>query len=195
MTKTTILIPDGESSFAKFVVLCLSSNKHIEINILSKKPKAAIRRSRYIKSFHVYDSNAIESSPNHIPNTGNPTLDELIRYHYYDETRSEQLLEQIISHARKTQSSIIVPVDDHILKILTSHLDKLKAAGLGFLLPEHTNFLVGVNKWKLSQFLSSKGVPHPLTKSIEGSINEQLLKDLTFPVLIKPDNAGNGMGI
>ncbi|MEI9917738.1 MAG: ATP-grasp domain-containing protein [Bacteroidota bacterium] len=195
MTKTAILIPDGESSFAKFVVLCLSSNKHIEINVLSKKPKAPIRRSRYIKSFTVYDRNAIESSPNHIPNTGSATLDELIRYHYYDETRSQQLLDQIIRQAHKTKSTIIVPVDDHILKILTAHLDKLKAAGLSFLLPEHTDFLVGVNKWKLSQFLFSKGVPHPFTKSIEGSVDDEVLKDLTFPVLIKPDDAGNGRGI
>src|SRR6185369_9187924 len=79
--------------------------------------------------------------------------------------------------------------------ILTTHLDKLRSAGLKYLLPQPNDFKVGVDKWKLSQFLHTKGVPHPFTMPVDVATTETLSERLTFPVIIKPDNAGNGMGI
>lgn len=56
MNKISVLIPDGESSFAFHVLTCLSKIEDIEIHILSKEKTTLTRYSRKPTSFHLLPS-------------------------------------------------------------------------------------------------------------------------------------------
>src|SRR6267154_2017336 len=100
MTRTSVLIPDGESSLTGPVVHCLALNKGINIHVLSKDPKASIRYSRFIASFHCYDLHQITQDPHALPNTGNTELDELIKFHHYEIEKNKEILSEIIRCAQ-----------------------------------------------------------------------------------------------
>jgi D-alanine-D-alanine ligase-like ATP-grasp enzyme len=193
MPKTTILIPDGESTLTKHVIHCLAYFPDIDIHVLSKDPNSIIRHSRFIKSFRVYDDKKITSKP--VELTGNATIDDLRLYHHYDPERRSAIMDEIVSYAKKVQAEIIFPVDEHIIKILGHERSALQAASLKILTPDIAMFLTAIDKWELSRFLKEKNIPHPATARFKPGNPLSVLGDVTFPVIIKPINQGNALGI
>src|SRR5882672_6208903 len=108
MKKTSVLIPDGESTFTSYVVQCLAQDKNVTIHVVSKDPTASIRYSRFIESFHSYDLTRITLDPDARPNSGNAVLNELIQFHHYEIERTEELVSEIIHIAQQTGSQIIL---------------------------------------------------------------------------------------
>src|SRR5689334_10748662 len=137
MARKSVLIPDGESTLAKFVVHGLALDPNITIHILSRDPHASIKRSRFVETFNIYNDDAIgivDPPPGVTPTR---EMAELIRFHHYDQQRGKDLVQEIINHAKKVDANILFPVDEHIVKILSSFKKELSQAGLQFLIPDH----------------------------------------------------------
>jgi len=193
MPNTSILIPDGESTLTKHVIHCLAYHPDIDIHVLSKDPKSIIRHSRFIKSFRVYDDKKITGKP--VELTGNATIDDLKLYHHYDPEKKSEIVNEILSCAKATGATIIFPVDEHIVKILGEERKQLDAAGVKILMPDIRMFLTAIDKWELSQFLKGTDIPHPNTIRYRAGENASIINSLQFPVIIKPINQGNALGI
>ncbi len=195
MTKTSILIPDGESTFANLVVHCLSFDRDVEIHVLSKDPNASIKYSRFISTFQTYDTSLIGEVP--LPNNRkiSGVMEELIRLHHYDATKSGPLTAEIIRHAEKRKAQIVFPVDEHIVKIIASRKAEINRVALLAPLPDLETYTRAIDKWQLADFLKSADVPHPRTVKYEKGVSEKLIAELPFPVIIKPVDQGNGQGI
>jgi D-alanine-D-alanine ligase-like ATP-grasp enzyme len=195
MPKISVLIPDAESTLTGHVLHCLSRDRDIEVHLLSKDPKSTVRRSRFVKSFNVYDSNIIgEVQPNPGQEVDEETR-ELIRFHYYDNDREDQLVSEILKHASTIGNPVIFPVDEHIVKILSGCQDKIRAKAQLAPLTARDMFTTAIDKWQLSQFLTAHGVPHPTTIKLGKSLDQSNLSKLKFPVIAKPINLGNAQGI
>lgn len=192
MAKISVLIPDGESTLTKHVVHCLSVDKDIKIHILSKDPKANIKHSRLISSFKSYDQHAIP--PTATVET-DKELADLIRFHHYDPSLKEQVIDTILSRAKAINADVIFPVDEHIIRTLTSSTDKINAVSKLPPLPDYDTFVVAIDKWKLSQFLGQHNIPHPKTLKYNAATTDEEIRSLRFPVIIKPTNQGNALGI
>lgn len=193
MPKISVLIPDGESTLTKHVVHSLARDKDISINILSKDPKATIRYSRLINSFRAYDKSLAPASA-----AGGETdkvLAELMRFHHYDPQMKDAVVDAILKAAGETKADVIFPVDEHIIKTLASSSDKINKVAKLPPLPDYNTFEVAIDKWKLAQFLDKHGIPHPTTIKYEPGVNEDAIRALKFPVIIKPTNQGNALGI
>ena len=195
MTKTAVLIPDGESTLTKHVVHCLAQEKDIEIHVLSKDPRSSIKHSRFVSTFHAYDPSIIgEVVP---PRDGkvDPYMEELIRFHHYDGTKGDALVAEIIRYIQKTKAQVVFPVDEHIVKILASRRDAIGREALLAPLPDLETFTLAIDKWRLAEFLKGSDVPHPSTVKYSKGVSEKAIHELHFPVIIKPIDQGNALGI
>ena len=193
MPKISILIPDGESTLTKHVIHCLAYHPDIEIHVLSKDPNSVIQHSRFIKSFRTYNEKKITAKP--VELTGNAVIDDLLLYHHYDPEKRSAIMDEIVSCAKATGATIIFPVDEHIVKILGHERTTLDASGLKILTPDIKMFLTAIDKWELSQFLKDRNIPHPSTVRCRQGASSSVVNSLKFPVIIKPINQGNALGI
>src|SRR4051812_7949703 len=116
MPKTSILIPDGESTLTKHVIHCLAYHPDIEIHVLSKDPNSVIQHSRFIKSFQTYDEKKVNGKA--IELTGNAVIDDLLLYHHYDPEKKSELMDEILGCAKAKGATILFPIDEHIVKII-----------------------------------------------------------------------------
>src|SRR5258706_3814939 len=195
MPKTSILIPDGESTLTKHVVHCLAQDRDIEIHVLSKDPNSSIKHSRFVSTFRAYDPSIIgEVAPPKDANVG-PYMEELIRFHHYDSTKGDALIAEIIRHVRRTKAQIVFPVDEHIVKILASQRNAIGKEVLLAPLPDLESFTLAIDKWRLAEFLKGSDVPHPRTIKYSKGVSEKAIHDLHFPIIIKPIDQGNALGI
>jgi predicted ATP-grasp superfamily ATP-dependent carboligase len=193
MAKISVLIPDGESTLTKHVVHCLSVDRDIKVHVLSKDPKANIRHSRLISSFTTYDlPDAAPSAPGA---DNDKELADLIRFHHYDPSLQDQVTDLILRRAREVKADIIFPVDEHIIRILAKSADKIGKVATLPPLPDYETFVVAIDKWKLAGFLEKYDVPHPKTIMYSAATSDDEVRRLRFPVIIKPTNQGNAMGI
>jgi len=97
-----ILIPDGESVLANYIVSCLSALKHIKIHILSSNDRAPIKYSRFISSF-VYKQR-----------------DEHIK----------ERVNFIKSHVKLKEITVVLPVEIQDLRILSEYFEELNVNSL-----------------------------------------------------------------
>ncbi|HZY82681.1 MAG TPA: ATP-grasp domain-containing protein [Cyclobacteriaceae bacterium] len=195
MPKISVLIPDAESTLTGHVLHCLSRDRDVEVHLLSKDPKSTVRRSRFVKSFNVYDSNIIgEVKPDPGQKVDEETR-ELIRFHYYDKQREDALVSEILKHASRIGNPVVFPVDEHIVKILSGCQDKIRPKAQLAPLTSREMFTTAIDKWQLSQFLTKHGVPHPATTKLDKTLDQKSLSLLKFPVIAKPINLGNAQGI
>lgn len=195
MARISILIPDGESTLTGHVVHSLSADRSIDIHVLSKDPDSAIQFSRFVKTFAVYDPKEVGELQPGPEVQGDTETEELIRYHYYDASRSQHLIEAIRRRAKEVNATLLFPVDEHIVKVLSGHRDEIRAFIQLAPLPDQEMFLTGIDKWKLAQFLKAHQVPHPTTVKYTAGMSNEALQEIRFPVIIKPINLGNAQGI
>ena len=196
MAKTSVLIPDGESTLTMHVVHCLSMDKDIEIHVLSKDPNARIRHSRFIRSFHSYEEKWT-GGPAVPPASGkaDKVMEELIRFHHYDLGNKDEIIAEMIRVVQKTKAEIVFPVDEHIIKIIAADKDAIRKVALLAPLPDLNTFTMAIDKGRLAEFLKGSDVPHPTTVRYAKGISDKAIQGLPFPVIIKPIDQGNALGI
>ena len=93
----SVLIPDGECSYATSVVRCLADEKNIQTFVLSKHKNAPIRFSRYTSQF----------------------------IHYSTGKSKEEKLTAIIDTIKKTNADILLPVDVETIRLIAEYKEKL----------------------------------------------------------------------
>ncbi|MCB9249810.1 MAG: ATP-grasp domain-containing protein [Ignavibacteriales bacterium] len=162
----SILIPDGESKLVRSVVHCLSVVPGLRINILSKNRFSPIRFSRFINS-----------------------------YYYANDSIDELKISKIKSIALKTNSDIILPIDEEAIALLSQHKNELTEKVFLSPLPDLDAFKICSNKWLLSKFLKENKLPHPITINYKNVDLKKDTLDLQFPVLVKPIKGLFGKGI
>lgn len=163
----SVLIPDGESGFALFAAHCLSCFPNVKLHVLSRDRWAAIRFSRYCHSYTFQ----------HIDGDG-------------------PLLDAIAQLVRKHKIDVVLPTDTNGIYFALAHKDALSNFAAIAPLPEPSSFETANNKWTLSQFLKENRIPGPPSVLVDFSDRfEEKLRDLDFPVLLKPVTSRDGDGI
>ena len=163
----SVLIPDGESGFALFAAHCLSYFSNVKIYVLSKERWSAIRFSRYCHSY-----------------TFEPATDDATH------------LEGISKLISKNRIDVLLPTDTREIYFALANKEALANMAALALLPDPKAFEIANNKWLLSQFLEENQIPGPPNILVDYTDEfESKLKNLEFPVLLKPTTSRDGKGI
>jgi predicted ATP-grasp superfamily ATP-dependent carboligase len=162
----SVLIPDGESLLAVYVINCLCLVDTIKIYVLGNAKKLAIKYSRYVHHYSYY------------PKTDDP-LDWITRIKQEEETFKLDLVMPISELGIET----VIKYKGHLNK------DKLLA------LADVTNFQMANNKRLLADHMSVNNIPHPKTSKWSSDISAQI-QLLNFPIIVKPiEDTGGGKGV
>lgn len=90
--------------------------------------------------------------------------------------------------------SLVVPFIDPELPVLDQARSAFSREGITLLTSAPEVVEVGMDKFKTTRFFEDHGIPTPLTFSGE-SLNEELLKSLQFPVVVKPRFGSSSIGV
>jgi glutathione synthase/RimK-type ligase-like ATP-grasp enzyme len=163
----SILVPDGESHFALPVVTCLGSEPNVDVHVISSHRDARVRRSRYCDSFEA------------LSETG-------------DDARLACVKRAVELHG----VNVILPACETGVRLLQRHREEL--LGLAHLppFPDPETLDIASDKWRLAEFLSRHGIPHPSTALYSADHQfEAEIDALEFPVLTKPRRGSGGRDI
>jgi len=164
---TNVLIPDAESKLTVNVIRCLSQIKTIRLHLLSSDASSPIKFSRYVQSF----------------------------IHYKDDSPNKQM-EAIKSAIIKTNSTIVLPVDEPTILLLSLYGKSISDIATITPIPEFESFLIAKNKWLLAQWLKKSNFSCPPTLLFENTPDFYTkLNAMSFPVLLKPTESDGGNGI
>lgn len=164
----SVLVSDGESDFALFVVRCLAQVSNLKLHILSNDPWAALRFSRHRHTYHF-----------------RPRKD-------YD----NPYLETISQVVTQTGANVFLPTDEPAIQFASTHLQSLTQMAAVPPIPDPETFEKVTDKWLLAKLLKENHIPGPATILYTADeCFEQDLRELQFPVLIKPTKGRGGEGI
>ena len=163
----SVLIPDGESGFSLFAAHCLSYFPNVKIHVLSSKHWSPIRFSRHC---HSYTFESAKDASAHLD-----AIAQLVSKHRID---------------------VLLPTDTKSIYFALANKKALENFVALAPLPDPKAFEIANNKWLLSQFLEQNQIPGPPSILVDYSNEfEAKLKDLEFPVLLKPMTSRDGDGI
>lgn len=163
-----MLIPDGESDFALFVMHCLGPYRNLRIHVLSGERWSPTRFSRYC---HDYTVRCTGPS---------------------DESR----LNAVADIVKKKKIDVLLPTETKWISFAIAQREALSAFTSVVPLPNLKAFEIANNKWLFAQFLKTSQIPGPPTILVTYDDRfEKELQDLEFPVLLKPVTAWGGEGI
>ncbi len=119
--------------------------------------------------------------------------DERFRYPC-PEREPEQCITAIYDFLRTRQIAVLFPVGDVMTDLIAKHQDILKQH-TGLLLPPYSTFVQGRSKILALQAASHAGCPTPKTWYPHEQPFSEIIKEISLPVLIKPDIAAGARGI
>ncbi len=164
----SVLIIDGESDFALFVARCLAQVPNLDLHVLSNEPWVPLRFSRRRRTYRY-------------------------RARENDDERQLNVMRRAVE---QTGADVILPVDEPAVRFVSVHRQSVADMAALPPVPELEAFETVVDKWSLAQLLRENGIPGPATiLYTTGDEFERNLRDLQFPVLIKPTRARGGEGI
>lgn len=164
----SVLIPDGESQFALFVAHCLAQFPNVKIHVLSNERWAPIRFSRYC---HAYTYRK----------TG---------------TDDRSRLNAVIDVVRTNGIDVLLPTETKWISFTVANREALSEFVAIVPLPDPEAFALGSNKWLLAQALAKHNIPGPPTVLVTDDERcEGAIRELEYPVLLKPITAWGGDGI
>jgi predicted ATP-grasp superfamily ATP-dependent carboligase len=164
----SVLVADGESDFAVFVIHGFIDFPQVKLYVLSNQRWAPARFSRYCHkyTFKKFSTDASERFD---------AITEVVRQNHVDvilPVEMEWIASQAVQRHTLSELAAIAPV------------------------PDSKSFEVANNKWLLFKLMRENGIPVPPTVLCTfDSDFEQRVHDLEFPVLIKPVTAWGGEGI
>jgi biotin carboxylase len=164
----SVLIPDGESPLAPFVVDCLPRDKGWKIIILSDDPAALAWYPFHKQDFLLRGSSAS-------PQAYVDAICQVLTQHTVD---------------------VLLPVGEAAIRTLSLFGKDLPASTALAPLPTTGMLDLAADKGSSARFFKQNALPAPDTIQYEpGGLFEQDLKDLAFPVLTKPRHGAGGEGI
>lgn len=164
----SVLIPDGESSFALFVAHCLTRYPGVQVHVMSAERCAPIRFSRYRRTY-TFAKNG---------------LNDGIRLCAVEKT------------IKKCGIDVLLPTETNWLSFAAANREYLSRFVAVADVPDLQSLAIANNKWLLAEFLKEKGIPGPPTVLVTNdACFDRQLRELKFPVLLKPVSAWGGDGI
>jgi len=168
MEKISVLIPDGESDFALFVMHGFIGVPNVTLTVLSNDRWAPARFSRHCYRF-------------------------LYRQIGADSQERFEAISQIV---KETGVDVLLPVETDWIEFAGTMRQSLPQLLAVTPIPEPETYRIVNDKWLLAQFMQEHQVPGPPT--VLGTLDddfEQQLRTIEFPVLTKPVTAWGGEGI
>jgi predicted ATP-grasp superfamily ATP-dependent carboligase len=164
----SVLITDGESNYALYVLQCLSRIKNLKVYILSNDPWARIRFSRDATQF----------------------------ISYINKNGDEGILTAIFDAVKKTKVDVVLPVDSYTIRLLSSRGGAIAQLTSIVPLPNTESLDIAEDKWLLAGWLQENKIPCPPTILYQTNTGfDEVLTSFPFPVLIKPKKGSGGVGI
>jgi len=164
----SVLIPDGESEFALFVARCLAQVPNLQLHVQSSEPWVPLRFSRHRRTYSFQQ--------------------------WGDD--SYQRLDAISRAITRTGADVILPVDEPATQFVSAHRQAIAELAAVPPIPDPDIFETVTNKWLLVDFLKENHIPGPPSILYTADENfEQGLRELQFPVLVKPTRGRGGEGI
>ena len=162
----SVLITDGESNYALYVLQCLSRIKNLKVYILSNDPWARIRFSRDATQF----------------------------ISYANKKGDEGILTAILDAVKMTRVDVVLPVDSYTIRLLSSRGGAISQLTSIVPLPNINELDIAEDKWLLSGWLKENNIACPSTILYHTDHTfDEALSNFSFPVLIKP-RKGSGRG-
>ena len=164
----SVLILDGESEFALFATHCLARYPAVRIHALSGERWAPIRFSRYLRSY-TYDGAAANDG---------------------------RRLERISELVRRQKIDVLLPTGIAGIAFAVASRDALASLTALAPVPDPAALALASNKWLLAEFQREHGIPGPPTVLVgDDEEFDRQIRELVFPVLLKPVSAWGGDGI
>ncbi len=163
----SVLIPDGEATYALSVLRCLSKNKNVKKHILSNDAWSPVRFSRYANSFTSYNK---KCTP-------------------------DQKIEIICDTIKKYNIDVVLPVDCSTISLLSQNRHIISPIAKLALLPDIKDINIALDKWLLAQWMDANDVRCPATHLYDAAVDYNNHSSLKFPVLLKPTKGSGGVGI
>lgn len=167
-TRVSVLIPDGEGTWALRVMRCLAAGGPVLCHVVSTWAGDIARFSRHCQSYLVRPEGMAESD-----------LVELLR-----------------RRAQEVGADVILPTAVRGIRFCSQHADALRqSASLPPLAPPDA-VTAANDKGLVAATMAAHGVPQPETMVIETHhANTSAFEAFPFPALVKPRMAAGGYGI
>lgn len=109
-------------------------------------------------------------------------------------SNQEQFVECLISKINELKIDVLIPVNEELF-LVAKFKDEIEKH-VKLVVPEYSQILTAHNKDKWEPIASQLQIPVPKTFTIERFVADPcLIAELSFPVLIKPNQGGGGWGI
>ena len=109
-------------------------------------------------------------------------------------TDSENFLLFLTNFLKSNKIDVVIPLNDASSEILSKNKDIVEKYS-SILISDYENFLNGFDKSRLMELCSLIDVDHPFTVNLSSKNYKKLLKNLKFPLLLKPNNLTGSRGI
>ncbi len=166
-SQQSVLIIDGNRYVGYLVLSCLAQVPDYKIHVLATDANSSLRQSRLHASFHLAD----------------PKNDE-------------DYLETIRTVARKVGATLLMPASRIGIHFAIRNLKALQQIARVIPVPPLDSFETAEDKGKLAEFLKEHDIPTPpsVACTLDPSFFHEV-KQLRFPVLLKPNIGTSGIGI
>ena len=169
MQELSVLLIDGESPFALAVARCLHAASGVRLHVLSNSRYVPMRFSRHCATFRVWRG--------------------------HDKPGADWELVQL---AQDVRADLCLAAGLPAIRFLAQQAGRLPIRVAP--LPHLHHLDVAADKWAFASFLKRAGLPHPATILASTSCTRdgaflEHLGALEFPVLLKPREGSNGIGI
>jgi len=163
----SVLIPDGDNGYALFVAHCLAHCPNVRIYVLAEKRSSPIQFSRYCRCI-TYKPNGSDK---------------------------KAFLNTVTDVVKQNAIDVLLPTGIPGISFAIANREALSKVVALPPLPDPRPFQIANDKWLLAQFLEENGISGPKTMLVTESNLEKGIRDLEYPVLLKPTGAAGGSGV
>jgi len=164
----SVLIPDGESDFALFVIHSFIDCPEVKLYVLSNQRWMPARFSRYCHKY-IFKKFSADAS---------------------------ERFDAVVQVVSQSHIDVILPIEMEWIAPQDARRHALSDLAAIASVLDSKSFEVANNKWQIFKLMQEHGIPTPPTVlcTLDGDF-EQQIHHLEFPVLIKPVTAWGGEGI
>ncbi len=167
-TPISVLMLDGQATYALLVVRCLVRAPGVRLHVLSFTNRALTRHARGIASFECL-----------------PML-----------TDASMRLELVQRVVRKHGIDVIIASSEDAIEFLSENRDAFRGLCATVATPGTKELAIARDKGLFARHMATHGLPHPATCPVtDGPEFESAARALTPPLILKPVSASGGAGV
>lgn len=166
--KIRVLIPDAESGHALITARALAETKKIDLFVMARDPKAALRYSFRKKSFKAIDTDK----------------DNMLN------------INSLLKEVDEKKIDLVLPIDEDAHKVISRNLELVHSKVKTSPIAPNDVYEAATNKWKLAKLCEENKIPYPKSVYVEGTaFSDNIIEKMYFPILIKPESGHGGLNI